>query len=83
MKVLNSILNFLWRLVSFIGIVFAGMILVVASREHMVDWAFHVSSITILITSFGFGIWQCGWSKDVFHISWKTKKDKKDGVDTK
>ena len=75
MKVLNSILNFLWRIISFTGILFAGMILIVVGKDHMVDWAFRVASICILITVFGFGFWQATKKQDDIKIIWKVKKD--------
>jgi positive regulator of sigma E activity len=75
MKVINAIANTAWRLVSMVGILLAGIIMVVVSKDHVVEGYYEVISLIFLATAAGFAILQ-SYSKDVIEI--KSRKERLD-----
>jgi hypothetical protein len=76
-RIVNSILNGVWQVISGVAIIMSGMILIVVSRPVLVEWIYPWFATFILITSFGFGLWQGGHKSDSTYIEWGVKKDRK------
>jgi hypothetical protein len=78
MKLLSILLNGLWRMISALGIAFAGEVITLGVSNRVVDSPLReIESWSILLASWGFAIIQLIYSKDVINIIKKEeKKDK-------